>query len=411
MQVDQTEISRPPVIQSKWARQGVFRILSHLQRGQLQIQDPLGEATFGHLDSEGGLHVRIQVHDLDCYRLMLTGGSNGAAESYLRGHWDTDELTALIQLLLRNRKQMDALEGIFSTVSAWASRIWHNNNRNTRLGSQRNIAAHYDLGNEFFRLFLDRHQMYSSALYQTADDDLEQASINKMEAVCRKLQLCEDDRVIEIGSGWGGMAVYAAHHYGCHVTTTTISQEQYNAACERVKVAGLEHKVTVLKQDYRDLQGRFDKLISIEMVEAVGHQFLPQYFTTINRLLKKDGRALIQAITIDDNQYKKALKQVDFIKRYIFPGSFIPCVTLLTQEASNNQLRLFNLEDLGASYARTLHDWSHRFHGNLDQVRAQGFDERFIRMWRFYLSYCEGGFLERAISDVQMLLLKMDDAT
>jgi cyclopropane-fatty-acyl-phospholipid synthase len=249
--------------------------------------------------------------------------------------------------------------------------------------------------------------MYSAAIFASPTESLESAQRRKLDRICRKLQLAPGDHVVEIGSGWGGFAIHAARHYGCRVTTTTISREQYEYATRRVRAAGLADRVTLLQQDYRDLTGRYDKLVSIEMVEAIGHQYLDTYFAKCGALLKDDGMALIQAITIEDHRYEMALKSVDFIKRHIFPGSFIPSVSVLQAAmARSSDLRLFNLEDIGPSYALTLRHWRERFRARLDAVRALGYPERFIRLWEFYLSYCEGGFIERSIGDVQMLLTR-----
>jgi len=284
-------------------------------------------------------------------------------------------------------------------------RALHALQRNTRTGSRRNIAAHYDLGNDFFRLFLDENLMYSAAMFASPADTLEQASERKLRRICEKLDLRESDHLLEIGTGWGGMALFAAREYGCRVTTTTISAKQHALASERVREAGLGERITLLRSDYRDLEGRFDKLVSIEMVEAVGHQYLDGYFEKCASLLAPGGLALVQAITIEDHRYRQALESVDFIKRHIFPGSFIPCASVLVESAARaGRLRLLNLEDFGDSYALTIRHWRQRFHAQREQARALGLDERFLRLWDFYLCYCEGGFLEHAISDAQLLL-------
>ncbi|MEO8011069.1 MAG: cyclopropane-fatty-acyl-phospholipid synthase family protein, partial [Dokdonella sp.] len=279
--------------------------------------------------------------------------------------------------------------------------------RNTRSGSRRNIAAHYDLGNDLFTLFLDDNLMYSSALFVDEDESLDVASTRKLDRICVKLGLQPQHRVVEIGTGWGGFALHAAKHHGCHVTTTTISQEQHDLARSRIDAAGLSDRVTLLLADYRDLQGRYDRLVSIEMIEAIGHQYLDTYFGKVGTLLKDDGMALIQAITIEDHRYRQALKAVDFIKRHIFPGSFIPSVSaMMSSHARVSDLKVFNLEDFGPSYALTLKAWRERFMARLAEVRALGYPARFVRMWEFYMAYCEGGFRERSIGVVQMLLAK-----
>lgn len=350
------------------------------------------------------LHCTIIVHDMNFFRLMLQQGSLGAAESYLREEWDVDNLVVLIRIMVRNRHRLDKVDNaFFARISQAVLRVWYARNRNNKDGSKRNIAAHYDLSNDFFKLFLDENLMYSSAVYESPTQSLEDASNHKLALICDHLKLSAKDHVIEIGTGWGGFAIYAALHYGCKVTTTTISQAQYNEACKRVDDAGLSHKIQVILQDYRDLTGTYDKLVSIEMIEAVGHQYLPQYFATCQRLLKKNGLGLIQAITIEDTRYKQALNSVDFIKRYIFPGSFIPCNALMINTAAEQGLKLKHLSDIGQSYALTLREWRKRFLEKLPQVQDMGFDTRFVRMWDFYLCYCEGGFIEGAISDVHLL--------
>jgi cyclopropane-fatty-acyl-phospholipid synthase len=279
--------------------------------------------------------------------------------------------------------------------------------RNTRAGSRRNISAHYDLGNEFFRLFLDETLMYSCALFERPEMTLAQASTAKLDAICHKLALGPQDHVLEIGTGWGGFALHAAGRYGCRVTTTTISRSQHALACERVRAAGLEDRVNVILEDYRDLKGNYDKLVSIEMIEAIGHQYFGEFFRRCEQRLVPGGQMLLQSITIADRHYARARDEVDFIKRYIFPGCCIPAVSALAQAmADASDLRIVHLEDIGPHYATTLARWRDNFLANLDQVRGLGYPESFCRMWEFYLSYCEGGFAERALGDVQMLLTR-----
>ena len=377
-----------------------------LENAVLTIKDPLGEFVLG---SEGadGLSARIEVLDMSFYRQVALGGSIGAAESYMDQYWQANDLCRVIQIFVRNRDLLNSMESGLAILANQLLKVWHFSNRNSQQGSRKNIAAHYDLGNELFALFLDQHSMYSSATFYHPDLSLEDASTAKLERICQKLQLQPDDHILEIGTGWGGFAIYAAKNYGCHITTTTISKEQYQAAQQRVIDAGVADRVTILMEDYRDLQGRYDKLVSIEMIEAVGHHYLDTYLKQCAALLKPNGLALIQAITIEDSYYYQALKSVDFIKRYIFPGSFIPCVSAIVASAARStDLRLINLEDQGESYALTLNHWRKRFLAALDQVRAQGYNEEFIRMWEFYLCYCEGGFKEKSISNVQLLLAK-----
>jgi cyclopropane-fatty-acyl-phospholipid synthase len=380
-----------------------------LRECQLTVIDALGESVLGHPadNSAETLRAVLTVHDPAFYRAVAGNGSVGAGEAYIDGHWDCDDLVALIRVLVRNRELLDAMETGLARFGGIAMRAWHTLRRNTRGGSRSNIAAHYDLGNDFFRTFLDDNLMYSSAIFASADESLDAASTRKLDRICRKLALSAGDRVVEIGSGWGGFALHAARNYGCHVTTTTISRAQYDLARERVRVAGLEGHVDVLLDDYRDLRGRYDKLVSIEMIEAIGHQYLDIYFAKVGSLLQPHGMALIQAITIEDHRYAQALRAVDFIKRHVFPGSFIPSISaMLAAAARGTDLKLSNLEDFGPSYALTLASWRERFHRARAQIRALGYDERFLRLWDFYFSYCEGGFRERSIGSVQMLLVK-----
>jgi cyclopropane-fatty-acyl-phospholipid synthase len=386
-------------------RKALLGKLSLLQNAVLTIADPLGEYVLG-TEAKDRLSAKIDISDMRFYRQTALGGSIGAAESYMDNHWQTDDLTKVVQILVRNRDLLDSMEGGLATLGNQLLKFWHFANRNSQAGSRKNIAAHYDLGNDFFKLFLDQHGMYSSATFLYPGMSLEQASTVKLERICQKLQLQENDHVIEIGTGWGGFAAYAVKHYGCKVTTTTISKEQHQAAQQRFEKEGNADRITLLMDDYRDLQGCYDKLVSIEMIEAVGHHYLDIYIKQCADLLKPDGLALIQAITIEDRYYQRALKSVDFIKRYIFPGSFIPCVSAIIASTARTDLRLINLEDQGESYALTLNIWRARFMAALEQVRAQGYNEEFIRMWEFYLSYCEGGFKEKSISNVQLLLAK-----
>ncbi|MCG8435560.1 MAG: cyclopropane-fatty-acyl-phospholipid synthase family protein [Gammaproteobacteria bacterium] len=406
MAIEHREILKSASFTDSLIRDKVLHKLRGLRYGRLTIIDSNGTEFFGDLSTEQDLCAKIIVHDFAFYRAAAFGGSVGAAEAYVAGFWTTDNLVDVVRILVRNRDVLDGMEEGTATISSALMKFWHWLNKNTLRGSRKNIAAHYDLGNDFFRLFLDSKLMYSSAVFLDEQETLEQASTRKLQRICEKLKLNKNDHLLEIGSGWGGFAVYAALNYGCRVTTATISKQQYDATQERIRSFGLQDKVQVVLRDYRHLSGKYDKIVSIEMVEAVGHQYLPAYYQQCSRLLKEDGMFLMQAITIEDHRYEKALGSVDFIKRYIFPGSFIPCASVLTTEAANAGLRLFNLEDIGPSYALTLKHWRNRFLSNLFYVRRQGFSEDFIRMWEFYLAYCEGGFLERSISNVQMLFVK-----
>lgn len=393
---------------ARFLRSRLLAQLAGLRHGRLVFQDALGRVELGTPTArQPEISVLVEVTDPGFYRAVAAHGSVGAGEAYMDGMWYSDDLVGLIRLLVRNRDLLDGMETGLARMGGMALRSWHALNRNTRAGSRRNIAAHYDLGNEFFGLFLSDDLMYSSAWWDGADDTLEEASARKLDLICRRLQLKPTDHVVEIGTGWGGFALYAAQNYGCRVTTTTISREQHVLASRRVAVAGYAHRVTLLLDDYRDLTGQFDKLVSIEMIEAIGPQYLDTYFAQIGRLLKPDGLALVQAITIEDHRYAQALKAVDFIKRFVFPGCFIPSLNaMLAAKTRASDLALVAQQDFGDSYARTLRAWRTRFMARLNAVRVQGFDERFIRMWEFYLAYCEGGFRERSIGVSHLLFAK-----
>ena len=386
-------------------RRQLLQTLEESHEGYLAIRDNGQLHEFG--DKTSSLHCRITVHDPAFYRYAGLAGTVGAGEAYMLGFWECDNLTNLVRFMVVNRDVMDAVEGGIARLAMPVLRMLHARRRNTRDGAKKNIQAHYDLGNDLFRLFLDESMMYSSAIYDEKHTTLADAQFNKLDTICRRLDLQPDDKVVEIGTGWGGFALHAAKHYGCHVTTTTISERQYDLAARRIAEAGLSDRITLLKKDYRDLSGRFDKLVSIEMIEAVGYDFLDTYMSKVSDLLKSSGSALIQAITIEDHRFKAAAKSVDFIKRYIFPGSFIPSVAAITDAMARvTDMRLFHLQDIGPSYARTLNSWRRRFFKNIEAVRGQAYPESFIRMWEFYLCYCEGGFIERSISDVHLLFVK-----
>ena len=393
----------------RWARRVVLSRLGALAFGRLTIRWGDERETFGP-GQDPDLTAAIHVHDPAFFRRLVFAGGLGAAESFMEGEWETDDLTAVVRLFVRNRPVLVGLDDGWGRLAKPLLRLAHRRRANTRSGSQRNIMEHYDLGNEFFRLFLDEPTMtYSSAIFDRPDASLEEAAVTKLERICAKLGLGADDHVLEIGTGWGGFALHAARTTGCRVTTTTISREQAQLARQRVAEAGLTDQVEILTQDYRDLEGQYDKLVSIEMIEAVGASFLDTFFRVASERLKPDGLMCLQAITMADRNYQRALDNVDFIQRYIFPGSFIPSVSALTEAmARATDLVLVHLEDIGPHYAQTLRHWRERFTASEDAVRAQGYSPRFVRMWRYYLSYCEGGFLERAISDVQMVFAKPD---
>ena len=390
-----------------FARKQVIARLRYLQKGHLTLIENGIKHEFGN---DNSLVATVTVHDAHFYGEIAFGGSIGAGEAYMLGYWSADNLTNVIRIMAANQGVMDALEGGYQWASKPFLKALHWLNRNTTDGSRKNIAAHYDLGNDFFKLWLDPTMMYSSAIFSPPDCSLQAASNKKLQVICDKLDLKPTDHVVEIGTGWGGFAIYAAKNYGCKVTTTTISQQQFDEAVLRVNAENLADKVTLLLNDYRDLKGQFDKLVSIEMIEAVGHQFYDIYFKKCASLLKPNGIALIQAITIADQRFESAKNSVDFIQRYIFPGSNIPSITaMLTSITKVSDLKIYDLEDIGPHYATTLRIWRENFFANIDAVRSLGYSEEFIKMWEFYLCYCEGGFAERALGDVHLLLVKPEN--
>ena len=395
----------PSGILHKIGRNLVLKALSAVRQGRIILVDCDQRREFG--DPDARLSATVRVTHPDFYRRVAFGGTIAAGEAYIDGLWNCSDLTSLIRVMVRNQEAQQKLEGSLARIAGPLRRLLHRLNDNTRSGSRKNIAAHYDLGNDFYRLFLDPTMAYSCGIFERADSSLEDASAAKFDRICRKLGLAPGMQVLEIGTGWGGFAIHAAKQYGCHVTTTTISRQQHDYSAERIAAEGLGNQITLLQLDYRDLTGRFDRLVSIEMIEAVGHRHLPTYFRTCAERLKPDGAAMIQAITMPDHLYDRYLDAPDFINRYIFPGSCCPSLYAISDAvARSTDLRLNNLEDLSPHYARTLLEWRNAFHAKLEQVRGMGFDERFIRMWEFYLCYCEGGFAERFTGVIQLLFSK-----
>lgn len=403
---DRDEHARAAVgLVHRWMRAAVVSRLSRLRGGQLRVVDADEEYLFGQ-PADDGLSAEVQIVDRRCFRHLLFGGSLGAAEAYILGYWTTPDLTNLIRLFCRNLDSSAADSG-WARLSGWAARLWHLLRGNTRHGSRRNIAAHYDLGNEFFATFLDQTMAYSCAVFPRADADLTEASVAKFDRIAAKLDLHEGDRLLEIGTGWGGFAVHAASRYGCRVVTTTISAEQHAYACRQVAQAGMGDHVVVLDHDYRDLDGTFDKLVSIEMIEAVGRRYLDTFFAACSRRLKPDGRMLLQAIVMPDQRYRQYCRGTDFIQRYVFPGGHLPSLGAICDSVGRAaDLQIVSLEDIAPHYAETLAHWRRNFRERIDAVRAQGFDDQFLRLWEYYLCYCEAGFRERVIGCVQIALDK-----
>lgn len=400
-----TATTAAPAPRESLSRKLLLKVLMRLGAGELLIRD--GDETFRLGGNGEGPEAEIHVHHPRAWQRVLSGGVIAAGESYMDGDWSTPDLASVTRLFCANVPTMDRMETTQTLPLRLGLKFAHLLNRNSRSQARKNISAHYDLGNDFFALFLDPTMMYSSALFTDGAATLETAAVAKLDELCRQLELTAEDHLLEIGTGWGGMALHAARNYGCRVTTTTISREQYEYAKEQVKRAGLEDRVTVLCEDYRQLTGQYDKLVSIEMLEAVGHQYYSEYFRRCSALLKETGKLVIQVITIPHQRYKQARDSVDFIKRYIFPGGCLPSLAVMTDQlARHTDMELIHLRDITADYATTLKCWRDRFMDQLDAVRAQGFDERFIRMWEYYLCYCEGGFRERIIGTVQFAAAK-----
>jgi cyclopropane-fatty-acyl-phospholipid synthase len=403
-----------PGFTKRMLRRGVLNKFSQLTDGLLLLTEGDTEHRFGNEADDTSLTARMKVHSPEFFRRVAFGGSLGFAESFIFGEWTSDNPTNVVRMFCRNIDVTDSgNRGIVRLLTRLA-RKWHERQNNSKDGSARNIHAHYDLGNDFYSLFLDETMTYSSGVFETPESTLHEAQVAKIDRLCRKLDLKQSDHLVEIGTGWGGMAIHAAKNYGCNVTTTTISKEQHDFACRRVAEEGLTDRVTLLLEDYRDLSGSFDKLVSVEMIEAVGYEYFDTFFTKCGSLLKPDGQMAIQGITMSEQRYPRYLKSVDFIQRYIFPGGcLITPKSVLDSVARTTDMRLLHVEDLAPHYGRTVQLWRERFFEQIEQVRLQGFPETFIRLWDFYLSYCEAAFEERLVGTVQMQFAKprcMSDA-
>jgi cyclopropane-fatty-acyl-phospholipid synthase len=382
------------------ARTLASAVLGLLREDRIELVDGAWRRAFGPADAR--LRATVHVNDREFWR-ALARGSTPLAECYAADGWDCDDLVSLVRIGARQLPRVDVLRRPFTPLRNALTRIPHN----TRDGARRAIAAHYDLGNDMFRLFLDETMTYSCAVWEAPDMTLAEAQEAKLDRVCRKLELTPDDHVIEIGTGWGSFALHAAGRYGCRVTTTTISEEQYALAVERVREAGLDDRVTVLFEDYRDLRGSFSKLASIEMIEAVGWQYFDAFFSSCSRLLEPDGLMLLQAIVVDDRAFEIEKASRGFVTDLIFPAGCLPSVEVISRSTARaTDMRMLDLEDITADYPRTLREWRQNFVRNADRAAELGYDRRFRRLWDLYLCWCEGGFLERRIGDVQVLLAK-----
>lgn len=400
-------------VQAGWSekccRELALKALGYLQQGFLVLKEH-GQIVGEFGDKNAALQAQIDIIHCRAYRRFLFGGDIGAGESYTDGDWNTADLVAVIRLFAQNMEVIDSIASRYSWLSWPLQKLAFIRRRNSKHQAKQNIMQHYDLGNALYSRFLDNRMQYSSAVYPDADSSLEQAQEYKLARLCRMLDLKPDDHVIEIGTGWGGLAIFMAQHYGCKVTTTTISDAQYNYAKEQVTALGLEQQITLLNQDYRELRGQYDKLVSVEMIEAVGQRYLPGFFRQCNSLLKPDGRMVLQVITIADQRAKRYNQDIDFIQQQVFPGGYLPSVSLLSQLISEQtELVMRRLDDIGLDYARTLAQWRKRFNLNRSELESLGYDNRFARFWNYYLCYCEGGFTERCVSTVQLVASKAAD--
>ncbi len=406
-QAAQMNLSEQLTWWQKRCRSIVFSVLSKLDYGVVEIIEGDKHFKFPQDANNDSISGKIYIHDMSVYKDMVTGGSIGVAEAFIDGKWSSPDLTSVIRIFAKAQNQTDDLENKKSWLNKIKDTLIHWQNKNSQSGAKRNILAHYDLGNELYTSFLDPRMMYSSAIYPKQDATLAEAQTHKLATICERLELSESDHLLEIGTGWGGLAIYAAQHYGCKVTTTTISDAQHEYAQACVEEAGLTDKITLLKEDYRNLTGTYDKLVSIEMIEAVGYEYLPSFFKQCNDRLKEGGKLLIQSITIADQRFDYYKNNVDFIQRYIFPGGFLPSISVLSDHiAKHSSLVIDSMHDIGLDYAKTLADWRTAFNNAWPELTEFGYDERFKRLWLYYLGYCEGAFLERSTSTVHLIARK-----
>jgi cyclopropane-fatty-acyl-phospholipid synthase len=403
--VQAVEASQDVNLLDKTAKKILIKLLSNLTQSHLTLVDSEQSISLGNQNAS--LNAVVYIDNPKTYKRILLGGSIAAGESYIDGWWTSPDLTKVIQVLSREQGIREGLEKSFTKILSLPKWIYHKARKNTKEGSKKNILAHYDLGNDMYKTFLDKEMVYSSAIYPHAEATLDEAQLHKLDLICQRLELKAGETLLEIGTGWGALAIHAAQHYGVHVTTTTISDAQFDYAKERVESLGLNEQVTLLSKDYRELQGQYDKLVSIEMIEAVGHEYLASFFETCNKHLKPNGKMLIQAITIADQRYDEYRKGVDFIQRYIFPGGCLPSINIMADNVTNKtDMVITGLHDIGQDYAKTLKHWFERFEAEQSKIKKMGYGDDFIRLWQFYLCYCEGAFLERMTSTVHLIAAK-----
>ena len=386
-------------------KSGLLKKFKNLKTGHISVND--GDETFTFGDSNSDEKVSVDIHSQEFYVMTGSGGALGIAEAYVAGYWSSDDVVKLFQIILRNRDILLSLEKGFAKLVKPINKMIHRGRQNTLKGSKENILAHYDLSNDFYKLWLDPSMTYSCAFFNNDSVTLEEASIEKLDRICRKLDLSEDDSVLEIGTGWGSFSIHAAKNYGCKVTTTTISDAQFDYARSRIKDEGLESKITLINKDYRDLDGKYDKIVSIEMIEAVGYEYIPDYFSKLSSLLNNNGLVALQGITYNDQNFEVYKDSVDFIKKYIFPGScLISIAQIIDVIKKDTDLAMVDMEDITKHYAVTLNRWRKNFMDVIPKVKEMGYSQAFINMWEFYFLYCEAGFSERNIGDVQMIFAK-----
>lgn len=387
-------------------RSVLIKVLSHATEGHFLLREQ-GRVIAEVGDKHAPLQAEANVVDTRAYARALLGGNTAAGEAFVDGWWTSPDITQVTRFFARNLGMMDYWGSRFGWLLKPFSLARSMMRANSRSQAKKNILAHYDLGNDLYQTFLDPRMQYSSAIYNSPTESLAAAQTNKLTRICEQLQLSEDDHLLEVGTGWGGLAMFAAKHYGCKVTTTTISDEQLNYAKQQVEAADLSGQITLLDQDYRLLEGQYDKIVSVEMIEAVGKKYLPGFFKKLNNLLKPNGLMMLQAITIADQRYQEYSRSEDFIQKHIFPGGFLPSMKLMTEiMAEKTELIVRDVLDIGQDYAQTLAHWREAFLANRPALQARGYDDKFCNLWLYYLGYCEGGFLERRISTVQLLASK-----
>ena len=402
---DQVASSKNRTLLSSIFKKGVMNKFKHLQYGSIKILE--GGEVFSFGNSSSNDKVTVTIYSSEFYVFLGSGGVTGVAEAYMAGYWTADNLVLLLQIVLKNKKILLSLDSGFAKLINPINKLIHWSKQNTLKGSKENILAHYDLSNDFYKLWLDPTMTYSCGYFQDNTVSLEQASIEKIDRICRKLKLNENDHILEIGTGWGSFSLYAAKQYGCTIDTVTISDAQYEYASKKIESSGLSSQINIFNKDYRKIEGKYDKIVSIEMIEAVGYQFIPQYFSKISSLLKEDGLAAIQGITYNDQNFEQYKNSVDFIKKYIFPGSCLISVAQISDVIKEyTDLAIVDMEDITKHYAETLNRWKVNFMKEIPEVKRMGFSEAFIKMWEFYFVFCEAGFLERNIGDVQLVFSK-----